>query len=138
MNAELVKSLKGLADVQSLRSRTTELEITFRSPMVKQALSVAVELFKWHRYRSSSQKIALHAMSSSLQSRPGQGSSNMRDKWLNSYDAAGGSIENLEGTDVAGSDLEPLDQDTENEVHGADESQQVCHRCGLSGCGMFV
>lgn len=126
MPSTLVKTLQSLADIQSLRARTSEMEVTFRAPIVKKVLAAAIDLFKWYRYRSCSQRIAFHAMSSTTRSRAdltdahygGLGGYGM----LDSMDGA-----DVTGTDVAGSDeLEILDQDTENEVaNGFDDNQQV-------------
>jgi hypothetical protein len=120
MPEDLVKSLQGAADIQSLRGRTTDIDVTFRTPLVKQVLSAAVELFKWQRYRSTSQKIALHAMSTSLST---LSRNNLFSMLATSSGPGSGVLDALEGTDVAGSDFEAFDQDTENEIHGPDDSQ---------------
>lgn len=53
MSAELLDSLCSWADVQSLLNRSNVSEVSFKWPLARRMLAVAVELYKWHKHRVS-------------------------------------------------------------------------------------
>ena len=56
MPAELLVSLRTWSDTQSLLSRTTEADVSFKAPFARKMLDVAMQLARWYRQRSSSVK----------------------------------------------------------------------------------
>lgn len=56
MPESLLESLCLWADTQSLQSRCSSSEVTFRWPWARRMLSVAVDLYKWYKQRVSAVK----------------------------------------------------------------------------------
>ena len=66
MSSYLLESIRQWSDVQSLLSRTSEADVSFRHPLAKKMLSAALSLYKWHRMRNSGVRaLGLEASSSS-------------------------------------------------------------------------
>lgn len=53
----LVQQLGLWADLQSLLSRTSEIDLCIKASLVRKLYSVAISLFKWYRCRASAQKL---------------------------------------------------------------------------------
>lgn len=110
MSSNLLESIRQWSDVQSLLSRTTEADVSFRHPLAKKMLAAALSLFKWHRIRNSGVKaLGLDAISNSCAT-------------VGCEDDVAERLEGEEGSDVEGL----MDQDTETELPAegdADDAQ---------------
>jgi hypothetical protein len=53
----LIEAIQTWADVQSLLNRTTDVEVSFKTSLVRRMHVDALALFRWYRYRSSAQKV---------------------------------------------------------------------------------
>lgn len=56
MPSSLLESIQYWADVQSILTRTSEQDITFKYPIAKKMLSATVQLYRWYRQRNSAAK----------------------------------------------------------------------------------
>eukprot|EP00607_Mallomonas_marina_P007855 CAMPEP_0182420398 /NCGR_PEP_ID=MMETSP1167-20130531/5168_1 /TAXON_ID=2988 /ORGANISM="Mallomonas Sp, Strain CCMP3275" /LENGTH=639 /DNA_ID=CAMNT_0024596285 /DNA_START=114 /DNA_END=2033 /DNA_ORIENTATION=- len=117
----LVEMLMQWADVQSLATRTTELEVGFKTMLARKMLAVGLLLFRWQRHMSSSSKaLGLTPLA-------------MERNRTNNADGSGvGEIDGLENGDAcgedAGSDGEGLmdqDQDTETEMPAEGDADEI-------------
>lgn len=100
MSPALLESIRQWSDVQSLLSRSTESDVSFRHPLAKKMLAAALALYKWHRQRHNSVKaLGLDATTASSAS-------------AGCEDDVAERLEGEEGSDVEGL----MDQDTETEL----------------------
>jgi hypothetical protein len=56
MPLSLLESIQHWSDVQSLLTRTTEQDLTFKYPMARKMLSATFALYRWYRQRNSASK----------------------------------------------------------------------------------
>ena len=110
MSPSLIESIKEWSDVQSLLSRTNEMDVSFKHSFAKRMLTAAISLFKWYRMRHSGTKaLGLDSNSSS-------------SLCLGCEDDVAERLDGEEGSDVENL----MDQDTETELPAegdADDAQ---------------
>lgn len=125
MSEGLIDLLCSWSDIQSLISRTTEMEVSFKSKLARSMLSAANQLYKWHCMRNFTTKRLDYMMmynrnQSSIS--PFSKALNLIDsKLLSSENTDGNDIDYMEATDIGneeGSDSDNFDQDIEDETNG--------------------
>eukprot|EP00595_Chromulina_sp_UTEXLB2642_P000536 CAMPEP_0196763332 /NCGR_PEP_ID=MMETSP1095-20130614/3866_1 /TAXON_ID=96789 ORGANISM="Chromulina nebulosa, Strain UTEXLB2642" /NCGR_SAMPLE_ID=MMETSP1095 /ASSEMBLY_ACC=CAM_ASM_000446 /LENGTH=144 /DNA_ID=CAMNT_0042116287 /DNA_START=1520 /DNA_END=1954 /DNA_ORIENTATION=+ len=111
----MVDTLSTWADIQSLASRTTHLDLVFKPKLARDMLAVAIQLYKWYRNLTNSTKIVENLLLtqelskiSIIEETKKQLNCDLDDNDL------------LEATDIGGEDASDtdnlLDQETENEM----------------------
>lgn len=118
MNQSLVDTLVQWADVQSLSTRASDMEISFKSKLAGNMLNAAISLLKWYRHKTTSIKaLEYYSVSTNDQA--------MTENVLPSKEED--ENEFLEATDIGGedgSDADNIDHETENDMvvdNGDDE-----------------
>mmetsp|Transcript_25237 Transcript_25237/g.22962 ORF Transcript_25237/g.22962 Transcript_25237/m.22962 type:complete len:645 (+) Transcript_25237:70-2004(+) len=115
MTQTMVDTLSTWADIQSLASRTTHLDLVFKPKLARDMLAVAIQLYKWYRNLTNSTKIVENLLLtqelskiSIIEETKKQLNCDLDDNDL------------LEATDIGGEDASDtdnlLDQETENEM----------------------
>ena len=140
MSPTLLDTLIQWSDVQSLATRTPEVEVTFKTLLARKMFSVVLSLFKWQRHLNSSMKtLGLNSCTNHL-----SGTEKRTQTDLTELDGLEASVVLGDGDDNSDTDhVMDQDQDTETEMpaegdidHGdqddsdiddEDEVQQIGH-----------
>jgi hypothetical protein len=132
MPLSLLESIQYWSDIQSILTRTTEQDISFKYPLARKMLSAAVGLYRWYRQRNLAPKWlglvpvhnALTAANLNSSMMMGGGGLSTGIGILEADEVDGFEVTDVgaeEGSD-ADLDVVPADPDTETEFPAGDDN----------------